>query len=623
MQKVTTPNDSKKESPSISKNLPKKSSPLTINHGTKQPAATLKTPSLAKSPLANFWTKSPTATHSCNVSPNTTLSGNAWRRRSPNVSFSSDTPPKNLAQVMSEQLAEKLNTSTEQPQNSSISSSPIEVQANNNNNNIETDSDAMLAKLLQTQFDKEYNRELTNRERRLNGSQKVVTSLQRFKIQLASSASSDDSHPSEDDELQDMLEYEEDARYFEDVGLKLDFTLQGRDAAYDHERQEYVSKHDLVTSGRKNAQKMEAFPLNFNTGDTANLSLKNNIFNSLKQHAHKERRQLARNSEQKDASTAEHAVDSRTRLLLYKMVNAGVLEQVNGVISIGKEAIVLHARGGTETPQNQMNSLRKAVPENIAIKVFKTTMGEFRHRDKYIADDYRFQDRFRKINAKKLAYLWAEKECRNLERLETARIPCPEVVLLRKHLLLLRFIGNVGVDGGSSATAAPKLSEIAQKLSKHTQQRMLDQVLDIMKRMYQTAKLVHADLSEFNLLWHENQVVVIDTAQAVEPQHPKALEFLYRDCCNITKFFGGKLKLQDVPNARRLLLDISQIDMETDGFQISSTCFDQDKPSSEETAEFTSRLEEIQARARAHAESKRTGDFIKLDDERIIDVQDI
>jgi len=64
---------------------------------------------------------------------------------------------------------------------------------------------------------------------------------------------------------------------------------------------------------------------------------------------------------------------------------------------------VLHAKGGSATPDNQMNSLRKSIPENIAVKVFKTVMSEFRHRDKYIQDDYRFCDRFKKLNSKKVS----------------------------------------------------------------------------------------------------------------------------------------------------------------------------------------------------------------------------
>jgi len=576
---------------------------------------------------------------------------NAWHKRSPNVSFSSDTP--SMANIMSEQLAEKLNLSAESGSTfeSPVATRPLKIanatctptqnisppcpttEESPSKDLEDTSSDAYLAKILQHQFDRDHNRRLVQQEHRINGSQKVVTSFRKFKIQLGSSASGSDadnlsSSFNEDEASQeqiarrDMRDNEEDALYFEDVDAHLKATLQGRNAAYDSERNEFVSKHDVVTCYQKNAQKMEAFPVNFNTGDTSGVSFSNNVFSSLKQHAHKEKRLITKaqneNSKEKPQS-AEHAIDANTQEMLQKLVTAGVLDEINGIISIGKEAVILHAKGGTETPQNQMNSLSKSIPENIAVKVFKTTMSEFRHRDKYIADDYRFHDRFKKLNSKKLAYLWAEKECRNLERLEAARIPCPEVVLLRKHLLLLRFIGAVSNSGGSSASAAPKLSEVAQKFKPEQKQRALDQVLSIMHRMYRDARLVHADLSEFNLLWFENKVWVIDTAQAVEPQHPRALEFLFRDCCNVTRFFGGKLQLEQVPNPRRLLLDITGIDLD---ISVSDGLYSEDQPTSQELAEFTGRLEEVQSRASNHASAKRNADGITLDDDRILEIRD-
>ena len=42
----------------------------------------------------------------------------------------------------------------------------------------------------------------------------------------------------------------------------------------------------------------------------------------------------------------EQVLDPKTRLLLYKLVNTGILEAVNGCISTGKEACVFHANGG-------------------------------------------------------------------------------------------------------------------------------------------------------------------------------------------------------------------------------------------------------------------------------------
>lgn len=54
------------------------------------------------------------------------------------------------------------------------------------------------------------------------------------------------------------------------------------------------------------------------------------------------------------------------------------------------------------------------------------------------------------------------------------------------------------------------------------------------------AKLVHADFSEYNLLYYKDEVYVIDVSQSVEHDHPMALEFLRRDCGNINDFFKRK-----------------------------------------------------------------------------------
>lgn len=51
---------------------------------------------------------------------------------------------------------------------------------------------------------------------------------------------------------------------------------------------------------------------------------------------------------------------------------------------------------------------------------------------------------------------------------------------------------------------------------------------------------MHADLSEYNILWHEGQCWFIDVSQSVEPNHPNGLEFLYRDCKNISDFFKSR-----------------------------------------------------------------------------------
>ena len=56
------------------------------------------------------------------------------------------------------------------------------------------------------------------------------------------------------------------------------------------------------------------------------------------------------------------------------------------------------------------------MPEECAVKVFKTTLNEFKTRDRYIKDDHRFKDRISKQNPRKIIKLWAEKEMCNLRR---------------------------------------------------------------------------------------------------------------------------------------------------------------------------------------------------------------
>lgn len=139
-------------------------------------------------------------------------------------------------------------------------------------------------------------------------------------------------------------------------------------------------------------------------------------------------------------------------------------------------------------------------------------------------DDYRFKGRFSKQNSHTIINMWAEKEMHNLQRLKKAGILCPEVIVLKKHILVMSFIGK-------DTVPALKIKEV--KLSDAEWSLAYEDTIQIMHKMYKDARLVHADFSEYNILWHDNQVWTIDVAQSVEPTHPGALEFLMRDCDNI------------------------------------------------------------------------------------------
>lgn len=278
--------------------------------------------------------------------------------------------------------------------------------------------------------------------------------------------------------------------------------------------------------GVRNACRVMSFPPEFQSGDAGGFDMKlpNAVFNQLKTYSQKSKKNKA-HDRRDNTATAEMGIDEPTRLRLYKLINNQILEQVNGIIATGKESIVLHANS------DPSYSGELILPQECAIKIFKTTLNEFKQRDRYIKDDYRFKDRFSKQNNRTVIFMWAEKEMHNLMRMQKFGINCPEVIVLKKNLLLMSFIGMNNV-------AAPKLKNAI--LSDAEMILAYEEVVDVMHRLYNDAKLIHADLSEYNILWHNDKCWLIDVAQAIEPGHPSAFEYLMRDCYNISSFFTRK-----------------------------------------------------------------------------------
>lgn len=85
---------------------------------------------------------------------------------------------------------------------------------------------------------------------------------------------------------------------------------------------------------------------------------------------------------------------------------------------------------------------------------------------------------------------------------------------------------------------APKLKDV--EISDSRAREIYREIVILMWKMYNKCKLVHADLSEFNMLYLNSEIYVIDVSQSVEHDHPHALEFLRKDCGNITDYFKKK-----------------------------------------------------------------------------------
>ncbi|GAP89728.1 putative RIO kinase 1 [Rosellinia necatrix] len=230
-----------------------------------------------------------------------------------------------------------------------------------------------------------------------------------------------------------------------------------------------------------------------------------------------------RDKDKADRATSEQVLDQRTRMILYQMINRGVVSEVHGAISTGKEANVY----GAVTYAEDLTTTHRAV------KVYKTAILSFKDRERYITGEHRFKSGADKGNNRKMVKLWAEKEFRNLRRIHAAGIACPEPIQLKLHVLVMGFLGD------KRGWAYPRLRDanIPADEAEQIWRALYIQLLGIMRRLYQVCKLVHADLSEYNILYHQKQLYIIDVSQSVEHDHPRSLEFLRMDIKNTGDFF--------------------------------------------------------------------------------------
>ncbi|EEC81558.1 hypothetical protein OsI_24992 [Oryza sativa Indica Group] len=275
-----------------------------------------------------------------------------------------------------------------------------------------------------------------------------------------------------------------------------------------------------------------------------NVGMSNSVTTAIRDSIRETAIGKTRNTEKADRATVEQAIDPRTRMVLFKMLNRGVFNTINGCISTGKEANVYHAS--------------KADGQELAIKVYKTSVLVFKDRDRYVQGDYRFRHGYCKHNPRKMVKTWAEKEMRNLLRVGAAGIRCPKPLLLRLHVLVMEFIGKGG-------WAAPRLKDAA--LSDDKLRESYFELITTMRTLYQKCKLVHGDLSEYNILYFEGHLYIIDVSQSVDLDHPSALEFLKEDCLHVTDFFKKRgVAVMSVTELFNFVIDQNIADEDVDHY---------------------------------------------------------
>lgn len=208
--------------------------------------------------------------------------------------------------------------------------------------------------------------------------------------------------------------------------------------------------------------------------------------------------------------------DRITLLTLYDLANKGVIDLLYGTIKTGKEANTF---------------LGKKDDESLAVKIHRVGNRDYNKMLTYMDGDYRFASI--KKDKRSMINLWVKKEFKNLKRAtEHIRVPTP--LAFKNNVIVMEFLGE---------------KEVPYQMLKNAvlqdPKKVFNKIKRDIKSLYHKANLIHADVSEYNILMAKEEPIMIDFAQAVVREHPLANEFLKRDVFNLTKFFGKYFEIDE------------------------------------------------------------------------------
>ena len=219
-----------------------------------------------------------------------------------------------------------------------------------------------------------------------------------------------------------------------------------------------------------------------------------------------------------DYKIHDEVFDRTTLLSLYDLAKKRAIDLLYGTIKTGKEANTF---------------LGKTDDENRAVKIHRIGNRDYSMMMTYMDGDHRFEGIKKSKSKRTMVNLWVKKEFKNLKSAsEHIRVPAP--IAHKNNIIVMEFIGT-------GDAPHPMLKNAVLEDPK----RVFKRIKKDMKNLYKKAGLVHADLSEYNILMDGDEPVMIDFAQAVAKDHPRADEFLKRDVANITRFFQKHFKVDE------------------------------------------------------------------------------
>lgn len=198
--------------------------------------------------------------------------------------------------------------------------------------------------------------------------------------------------------------------------------------------------------------------------------------------------------------------DAYDLLALSDLVKRGTVKAFGERIGVGKESVVYEALGET----------------HLAVKFHRQGRTSFKH-IRRLRDHLTDQTKVPWIYAAALA---ARHEFAIMEKLYPI-VSIPRPFAVSRHVLAMEFVNG------------PALNRITLSDPENGLNMILGEVAAAWG-----LGVIHADLSEFNVMVDESGPKIIDWPQAVEVTHPHAQELLERDLVNVLRFFERKYRIE-------------------------------------------------------------------------------
>ena len=225
---------------------------------------------------------------------------------------------------------------------------------------------------------------------------------------------------------------------------------------------------------------------------------------------HRRERFEDRRKEDSHRDLLDQFFDHSTLLAVSRLINRGQFDSIDRPVANGKEGGVFRATLGEEYR---------------AVKIYRIANTTFHNLPPYALEELRRETSVRNFGG--LIFAWTRREHTILCKLADADVRAPHPFGHFRNILVMEYIGN-------AHGAAPRLRDAQIDDPGAIYEGLVRQI----GRMIRVAKLVHGDLSPYNTLLFEGEVVLIDVAQAVPVEHPQAFALLERDLTNYAKFLS-------------------------------------------------------------------------------------